>query len=468
MLRAKNNIVINPIMLIITLCLLFSTYHLPTHKAYALSIEDEKIMGQKFFTQIRNHFHLIDNDFANQYMFDIGQYLIRPMEPKYFPFNFHLIKDNSLNAFAGPGGHIFFFSGLIAGMDEVDELAAVMCHEIGHISARHLAKRIEQNKKIGMATLAGVLAAIFVGGEAGSGLAIGSIAAGIQSQLYYSRKDERQADQLGFKYMKAGGFDPKGMIITLNKIEQGSWFGTEKIPAYLLTHPTGPERMANLDSMLSDFKPDPPKKKAERFRVLFPFFKTVVIAKSMDFRDAERLFNRDLKKSPDSSLPYFGLGVIQAEKSEYEPAIRYLKKALELDPDFVPILTSLGDIYQMNGQDREAISILEKALKIDENDKSALFFLGLSYENLEQYNKTIRLFERLASFNYVKNDVYYHLGISYGRQNRLALAHFNFGLYFKNLGQIRKAKFHFRKSEELSGNNPSLKKKIYRAKQGLL
>ena len=453
--------------LIVALCLLFPTGPLPANRAFALSIEEEKIMGQKFFAQINSYFNLLDDGFAEQYISDIGRYLITPLEPKYFPFDFHIIKENSLNAFAGPGGHIFFFSGLIAGMEEVDELAAVMCHEIGHISARHLAKRIELNKKIGIATLAGVLAAIFVGGEAGGGLAVGSMAAGMQAQLHYSRKDERQADQLGFKYMKAGGFDPKGMLVTLNKIERGSWYGTDKIPPYLLTHPTGPERMSNLDSLLMDFKADPPKKEALRFRRLFPFFKTVVIAKTFDLRDAERLFERDLQKSPDSSLPYFGLGIVKAEKSEYGQAVRYLKKAMERKPDFAPIMSRLGEAYQLNGQDREAVSILKKSLQEDEKDKSALFFLGLSYENIKEYEKAIRVFEELTSGTYVKNDVYYHLGISYGRRNMLGYAHLNFGIYFKNLGEIRKAAFHFRKAEEHSGNNSALKRKISRSRQAL-
>jgi tetratricopeptide (TPR) repeat protein len=124
------------------------------------------------------------------------------------------------------------------------------------------------------------------------------------------------------------------------------------------------------------------------------------------------------------------------------------------------ILKNLGEAYQMSGQNREAISVLELALKQDADDKSALFLVGLSYENLEQYEKAISIFERLTSFKPVENAVYYHLGLSYGRQDKLALAHYNFGLYFKRLGQIQKARFHFRKAHSLSENDPALRKKI--------
>jgi len=467
-LSLKNHFYAKPIILIAVLCIFLSPFSFWKPKAFALSVEDEKIMGQKFMAYVREHFEFVDNDFANHYINDLGHYLIKPLQPRYFPFNFYVVEENSMNAFAGPGGHIFFFSGLIGSMDTVDELAAIMCHEIGHVSARHIAERIELNKKIGFATLAGILAAVLIGGKAGGGLVAGTMAAGIQTQLNYSRKDERQADQLSFTYMKAGGFDPNGMIVMLNKIQKESWLGTDKVPAYLLTHPTGPERMASLDSMMTNYTPDPPRKETARFRELFPFFKTIVIAKSLDTRNAERLFSLALEKNPDSALSHFGLGIVYSERSEYELAIHHLKKAQEINPDFIPILTSIGEVYQMKGEYRQAISIFEKALQLDGEDKSTLFLLGLSYEHLKEYGKATLLFEKLASFEPVKDEVYYHLGISYGRRDLLAPAHYYFGVYFKKLGQSPKARFHFAKAKELAGNDSALQKKINEAAQGLL
>ena len=87
---------------------------------------------------------IIEDDFAVQYINELGQYLLRPIETQFFPFRFYILKEYTMNAFAAPGGHLFFFSGLIEMTEEVDELAAVVCHEIGHITARHLAHRIEQ------------------------------------------------------------------------------------------------------------------------------------------------------------------------------------------------------------------------------------------------------------------------------------------------------------------------------------
>ncbi|MFC1821344.1 M48 family metallopeptidase [Thermodesulfobacteriota bacterium] len=243
---------------LIIFSLLFFHFHL--EPVFSLTTEEEKILGQKFLMEVRRHYKFVEDDFATGYINDLGRFLLKPVAVKPFPFRFYIIKDHTLNAFAAPGGHIFFFAGLIQTMDDADELAAVLTHEIAHVTARHLAKRLEQNKKMGFATMAGVLAGVLIGGKAGGAVASGSMAAGIQAQLHFSREDERQADQLGFKYMDANGLNPSSMITILDKIQKGNWYDSNKLPSYLLTHPTGPERMANLDSLLSGYTPKTPGK----------------------------------------------------------------------------------------------------------------------------------------------------------------------------------------------------------------
>jgi len=444
---------------ILFLCLIWVSL-LSASRAHALSVQEEMTMGQEFLVQIRKNFELVEDDFANQFINELGQYLLGPLETKTFPFRFYLIKDPTLNAFAAPGGHIFIFSGLIEAMDNADELAAVICHEIGHVSARHLAQRIEQSKKIGLATMASVLAAALIGGQAAAPILMGSMAAGLQTQLHYSREDERQADQLGFKYMETAGFDPRGMITTLKKIEKGSWLGTDRVPAYLLTHPTGPERMANLDSLLSSHVPASGKDEALRFESVFPFVRALLIATCLDPDEAKRRLGQDLDENPDSAAPHFGLGIAHMETSEFDAAIGHFKIALEENPDSVPILNKLAEAYQLTGRNRESLQVLERSLTLDEENRTTLFLLGLTHENLGNYQKAISLMERLAAVPPVSADVYYHLGLCYGRENRLALAHFNFGVHSKKSGKIQEALFHFRKASELSSNDPVMKRKI--------
>ncbi|HEN21294.1 MAG TPA: tetratricopeptide repeat protein [Desulfobacteraceae bacterium] len=449
------------------LCLFFSQAFFYLPEAIALSIEDEKTMGQEFLAQIKKYYEMLDDDNADEFINDLGQYLTTPIEIKSFAYHFYIIKDNTLNAFASPGGHIFLYSGLINSLDSIDELASVICHEIGHVSARHISTRIKQSKMISMATMAGILAGVLIGGEVAGALVTGSVAAGLQAQLRFSREDEYQADQLGFKYMKSAGLDPKGMITVLKKIEREDWFGAGRRPAYLLTHPTGPERMANLDSMLSSYVPEHENKEADRLRVLFPFFKTTVTARSLDPRDAKKLFTGELEKNPFSYLAHYGMGIVGIETSDYKSAIQHLLIAVEKGPESVPMLTRLAEACIMSGDNIKALSVLEDALKLDKDNKLAMFLSGLSYEKVDQYQNAISFYEKLSSLDPVKDIVYYHLGVCYGRMNSLALAHYNFGVYFLKSGENEKSRFHFQKADNLSGDNGSLKKKIKKAREEL-
>jgi len=461
--RKFINKTIRPVTLFMLFSLLFSQYPTPASWAAFLSTDEERVLGEEFLVNITREYEIIDDDYAADYLNRLGEYLIHPLESRRFPYHFYIIKHSTLNAFAAPGGNIFIFSGLLEVMDNADELAAVLTHEIGHVTARHLARRMELSKKLGMATLAGMLAAVLVGGKASGAIMTGTLGASAQAQLHYSRNDERQADQLGFKYMQATGFDPSGMISVLQKMQRGQWYSSSKIPPYLMTHPTGPERMSNLDMMISSHSFSTDKREAERLRRQFPIFQTILRAKYTQVDDAERLFLKELEKDPASYSAHFGLGMVYQERSEYDRAIDQYKKALAREPESELILANLGEAYQLNGQEAEAIRTLEKALELDGRNKRALFLKAGSYQQMGENKKAIRIYEQLLAMRPVKKEVYYNLGISYGRVQRLAYAHYYFGIYFMQSHKLNKAKFHFEKADSLAKNDEVLRKKIQRA-----
>jgi predicted Zn-dependent protease len=436
-------------------------------QALALSTEEERAAGEEFRASVSKQLDLIQDDYANDYINDLGQYITRALETKPFPFDFYIVKDNSLNAFAGPGGHIFCYTGLIGMMNDADELAAVMAHEIGHVSARHLSNRIEQNKAMTVAVLAGMLAGALMGGKAGGAIATGTMAAGIQKQLAYSREDERQADTLGFKYMEESRFSPTGMTTVLKKLERSSPGGTDAIPPYLLTHPGGPERVSTSEVLMTQFTPKPDSKESIEFRRLFPYFKLICIARSMDFQGASRYMNRERERDPESPVVQFGLGVVQKERMDYSRAIEYFEKALKGAPDLTPILIELAECYQLQGQDRKAIEVAERVLRKDERNRAALYLTGSSYQNLEDFSKATVFYERLVSMRPVKDEVYYNLGVCYGRQEKLAIAHYNTGVYFLRTFDFQKARYHFLKADQLAGHDQGLKNRIQEAMQTL-
>ncbi len=448
-------------------CILLLLPCLRTAHGGGLSIKKETELGEKFLAQIKARFQFLEDDFAKKYLNDLGSYLAGSLETKPFPLRFYILKENELNAFAGPGGHIFFFSGLIEAFDDLDQLGAVLCHEMGHISARHLSERIEQAKRIGLATLAGILAGILIGGEGAKALITGSVAAGIQAQLHYSREDERQADQLGFKYMTASCLRPDAMIEVLKKFHTHQWTSPGKAPSYLLTHPTGPERMANLDSMLKTYRPCPKlPKEVERFRQEFPFFKAAVRAECAPTGLAEAKFKQDLSASPLKAAAHFGLGIVYTNKGMFAQALEHLNKALHLRPHYAPIMKQIAETHLLAGNYEEARRVLEDAAQIDPEDHEIQYLLAKAYQNLGRHRDAIMLFERLRAKGSKKERLLYHLGISYGRLGQIAKAHYCFGLFFRKQGKKAKAKFHFHKALEHASSDPELRSKILKLLQG--
>ncbi|PJB34755.1 MAG: hypothetical protein CO107_12485 [Deltaproteobacteria bacterium CG_4_9_14_3_um_filter_51_14] len=448
------------------MCVLFLSFISWSPKdAMALSIEEETTLGDEFFAQVQKYFTVVEDDFLNDYINRVGKYLSEAIEVNPFPFRFYILKDGSLNAFAAPGGRIFIFTGLITETDRLPELAAVICHELGHVSARHLSARVDQGKKIGLATLAGILAGVLIGGPAAGAIITGTMAAGIQTQLHYSRNDEREADQLGFSYMRSAGLDPGSMVSVLSKIERGRWMGTDKVPAYLLTHPTGPERMANIDTLTREHPDLAQREEALRLAEEYPFFRASVLALHMDSSDAMRSFRAEIKKNPGSAPGYYGLGLIMKQRADFAVASEYLSRAMRYAPHSAAVSRGLAEMYQSSGNTEDAIALLNKVLEKDRDDKAALFILAGCYQSKEEHEKAVSIYERLKAFPPVRDDVFHNLGVSYGKLDRLSHAHFNFGFFFKKKGDMRMARFHFEKARELSAGDKEMLERIEKALQ---
>jgi predicted Zn-dependent protease len=154
-----------------------------------------------------------------------------------------------VNAFAAPGGYIFVSRGLLALMTSEDQLAVVLGHELGHISARHSAKRMSEMilAKAGLA----------IGSALSPTVAKLSGAAGVGVQLLflkYSRDDEYQGDSLGVDYARRAGYDPGSMVAFFEAMQKsGDLSGGRPVPGFLSTHPLTPDRIREVRAML---KPD--------------------------------------------------------------------------------------------------------------------------------------------------------------------------------------------------------------------
>lgn len=198
-------------------------------------------MGQQAAQEVSQQLGLVDNEALQQYVQRVGAQLAQESERPNLPWTFRVVDDPTPNAFALPGGFIFMTRGMMDLMDSEAELAAVLGHEIGHVTARHSVTQISRGQLaqlgLGVGSILFPSAAQAVGGLAQTGMQL--------LFLSYGRDAERQADELGFRYALREGFEVREMddiFATLMRIGQAS--GRSEIPSWLASHPAEPERIA--------------------------------------------------------------------------------------------------------------------------------------------------------------------------------------------------------------------------------
>lgn len=424
--------------------------------ATAISIKEEKKLANEFMKYINRRYELIEDPTIVGYVNGVGQKILANMPPQPFEYRFYVINEDVYNAFAIPAGHIFINSGLLAAMENEDELAGLLSHEIAHVVHRHISKRIERSKNINIATMAGMVAGIFLGiatGEtdAAQALTYGSAAAGQTAMLAYSREDETQADQLGVVYMQKAGYDPRGLLLVLKKIRSKQWFGSEQIPTYMMTHPAVEQRIIWIDSWNNQQKHDARFKKAPKFKTS-PIFKKInirLVALYGEPTSAVQELKRTLEKNPQDPNLLYGYGLALARSGKRLEAISYLKKAQALSALDPFILSDLGRLYYLDGQYSEAVSILEGALSISTDNPNGLFYLGRSLMEDGQTEKAVETFNTLIQKYKNYKQAYYSLGEAYGRINNMADAHYYLGIYYFKEYRYKTARFHLTKAKRM-------------------
>ena len=203
-------------------------------RALGITVQQERELSREVMKVVLTHFELIKDPLIVNYVNDIGNKILSVLPPQPFTYRFYVVKDDVYNAFATPAGNIFINSGLLMAMENEEELAGIIAHEIAHVVCRHISQKIERSKKIGIATLAGIAAGIFLGAggaaTAANAVTFGSIAAGQSIALVYSREDETQADQIGLDSLALAGYSSKGLTSVLTKIQASSGSDQTRVP----------------------------------------------------------------------------------------------------------------------------------------------------------------------------------------------------------------------------------------------
>ncbi|WP_293347019.1 MULTISPECIES: M48 family metallopeptidase [unclassified Microcoleus] len=201
-----------------------------------MSDRQEVAVGRQINQQLTNREFRIDRDRATTaYINRIGQRLAQESDRPDIPYTFQVIDDNNINAFATMGGFVYVNKGLMAAADNEAELASVIAHEIGHISARHSIKQMRQ-----MAIASGVASATGLSGSR-------AVQIGVELALRrpHSRQAEYEADQLGLQTMGRSGYAQSGMVDFMKKL-----LNKPSPPSILSTHPATSDRIAAISQAI--------------------------------------------------------------------------------------------------------------------------------------------------------------------------------------------------------------------------
>ena len=213
-----------------------------------VTLKDENEMGRKFDVAVRSNLPMVEDPEISQYVNNLVAHIVSSIPPQPFRFKPGVILHPSINAFAVPGGYIYVFTGLLMNFNSEEEVAGVLCHELAHVTQRHVASRLERAQMISIGSLLLAVAGIAVGG--GGAAAAGALGAGQAAMLDYSRADETEADQIGMQFLIKAGYPPIGMVNGFKVLRQKSWMMGVSVPAYLSTHPDIGDRINGIQARI--------------------------------------------------------------------------------------------------------------------------------------------------------------------------------------------------------------------------
>jgi predicted Zn-dependent protease len=381
-------------------CFFLAAVLIPTAQAglFSFDLKDEREMGEKFNALIRARMPLIEDTEINDYVTGVVDRLVKVMPPQAFSFNVSIIGNNAVNAFAGPAGYVFVFTGLILHMEHESEMAGVLAHELAHVSQRHIAKRMGEMQALTIGQIVGVLAGVLVGQATqnpniGGAIAVGSQAATAQAYLKYSRDDEQEADQVGMGYLVAAGYSPYGLVNSFEIMRKLKWMqGSGDIPTYLSTHPGLDERMSYLKDRVKLLPKDVQNRKDND--TAFKRAQVLVRARYTDAKNAVSYFQKLGDKM--TCLDKLGLAIALSrsmeDMSQAKPAF---EAALACGGNDPLVLREAGRYYLKIRDFARAKNLLEAALRQNPNDIDSNFEYGRMLAQEGHYKEAVAYLDKV-------------------------------------------------------------------------
>jgi predicted Zn-dependent protease len=385
----------------------------------SLTPQMERRIGEEVMADIRAHDpSYLDDAEVTEYMNLLGGRLVAVAPNVRQAFQFFVIKDPQINAFALPGGFIGVNTGLITSSASESELASVLAHEISHVVQRHIARMVGAQEKMQIPMIAAMVAAILLGQshpDLAAGAATAVQGAAVQSQLSYTRSFEREADRVGFQILASAGFDPRAMAAFFEKLQRASTVGDDgSVPGYLRTHPMSIERMTDAQNRAANL---PYKQIPDSLD--YRLVRAKLRADDGDAHDAVAYFNgllRDGRYASEVATRY-GLARAELRNRQVDAAQAEVARLRAEKATSSMIETLAADVRSAAGDNAGALAILDAARAKYPQHRAVLYAyvetletLGRNDQALATLKEPLRLYRSDSELRVLEAKAYAGLG----------------------------------------------------------
>jgi len=425
-----------------------------------LSIDKERQIGGAMMRHIRASQPLLNDPVLIEYINDLGNRLVKNAHDVNYSFEFFIIRNKEINAFAFFGGHVGIHSGLITLADTESELASVIGHEISHVTQRHLARRLEdQNKNQPLATAAMISSVLLalVNPSVGMAALTTAMAASKQSSINFTRGNEKEADRVGITLLANSGFDPQGAPDFFSKMAVKYRYKS-KPPAMLLTHPVPESRIAEARIRAHGLAAGPLAPSLS-----FALAKSRIQARYESTPEENILkFRDDIEKQKYTykSAVNYGLALSYFENKDYLEARTILEALISEDKNNLFYADALTDVYIKTKElDKACVMLRDLNLIMPNNQVVTLNYANALLEGNKYSQAEVLLQDYLLvkPGNFIAYDM---LTTVYRKQNKMALMHATKGEVFALLGAYSRAVDELQTGYNFAGKAPIVEKRI--------
>jgi beta-barrel assembly-enhancing protease len=437
-------------------------------EATIISHSEERQLGYMMVQQLRDQNALLEDPEISEYLNSIGDRLAAQSPDGAQGFQFFVVKDYAINAFAIPGGFVFVNYGLILATNSESELASVLGHEIAHVTQHHIARAIRAQSQQSMTTMAAMLAAILLGAMShGGGQAIeGGIAAaqGIaaQQQINFTRDEEAEADRVGIGYLAGAGFDTRAMGDFFEVLGRKEGLAATYIPAMLVDHPVTTDRIAEARARAAQFPP----RKAKDSQSYALMRERVRVLTAPGDTDIEKVYAARLAQGQNDLATRYGEALALMADNKPVEAEKILFELAKEHEGLIMLHSALGQAEVKAGQTNDALGTFKHAVRLFPrnvpvtvryaesliaagNAKEAHAVLLDLFNNVPPTPEQIRLTANAASAAGDTGDAYYYMGEYQiaGGNLQLAAMQYQLALSAPNLTPIQRQRYQARLDE---------------------